>query len=150
MILATGTIILIRNLPKFIIIKSMMQPKIQPAIWKKLIWSSILYFLLAMLVVYLGIIQKEGIISTSWVLYVFGWISFTVVGAILGILRFANVLKDKTNSFYIFFAIGNLGNSICGVLIFWNVMANGNMPTYWLYFAISACLSAIMLVDIII
>jgi hypothetical protein len=108
----------------------------------------IAYGLLVVIVLFLGRLQRTGIISTAWVLFIFAWLVFATCGFILGTLRILNIFTKKQSQIYVFLAIANLGNAIIGAILYHHPDPTTNATLIWLLLGITFCLASLMLIDI--
>jgi len=114
----------------------------------KILPAILIYGLLAAIVLFLGHIQRTGIISTAWVLYVLAWGLFALCGLIFGLLRLLKVFNNTQSQFYIFVAIANFCNSIAGALLYAHPDPTADATVLWLLLGATFILGNLMLFDV--
>jgi hypothetical protein len=116
--------------------------------WSRVLIAILMYGCLLAIVQIIGNIQSDGIISTSWVLFMIAWGLFAGIGAAAGSLRLLKLLSNGRSQFYVFVAIGNLGNSLWGGILYHRPNRTEDTTVVWLLLGATFCLAALMLVDI--
>lgn len=73
---------------------------------------------------------------------------FAACGFVLGLLRLLKIFTNRQSYFYAFVAIGNLGNSIIGAVIYLHPDPTSDVTLFWILVGITFCLAGLLLIDI--